>query len=226
MGLGANFILQELLDGFWTGCLAMSSVTAIATLVLCSTMGPRVTMRVRVRPGRRAVLWVAVGLAVVSLSAFPAWKVWSAVSPTNYAHVQYVTDFGDDRKLSGFADDNFFGRVERRLEQVAGPIPRTQFQVMVMETLKGSVSGSVVVSQGGGTDRRCFKFRMADDPHLMEPGKSYLLFTKPAASQGWHSALSGYGKHEVAGPGDADRLRERFPEAIRHEIPFALPGTK
>lgn len=171
-------------------------------------------------------LWVIVGLGTLLVVALGAWQVWCAVAPTSYAHVQYVTDFGDDRRLAGFASDIFFGRVNRRLGQVADPIPSTQFQATVLETLKGDLSGSVIVSQGGGTDRFCFKFRMADDPHLMEPGKSYLLFTKPWTSRGWHSVVSGYGKHEVAGPQDADRLRERFTEAVRNEIPLVLPGPK
>ena len=108
----------------------------------------------------------------------------------------------------------------------ADPIPSTQVQVTVLETLKGSLSGSVIVSQGGGTDRFCFKFRMADDPHLMEQGKSYLLFAKPWISRGWHSVLSGHGKHEMVGSEDADRLRERFTEAVRNEIPLVLQGTR
>lgn len=227
LGLVANFVLQELLDGFWPGCLAVSSIAALATLVLCSAVGPRVTIRARVRVGRRAIRWVAVGLAVVSLAAFAAWKVWCVVAPTNYAHVQYVTDFSDDRKLAGFADDIFFARVERRIGETNGDLPRTQFQVAVLETLKGNLSGSVVVREDGGTDRLCFKFRMADNPVLMEPGSRYLLFTKrPFESSNWHYVLSGFGKYEVTGPRDAARLRERFAEAIKNEVPFSLSGSQ
>ena len=175
---------------------------------------------------KRTILLVAVGLCAASVIAFAAWKLWCAVAPTNYAYVQYITDFSDDRKLAGFADDVFFGRVERRSGQVAGPIPRTQFQVTVLETVKGSLSGSVVVSQEGGTGPFCIKSRMADDPHLMEPGKSYLLFTRVWVSRGWHSVASGYGKYELAAPEDADQLLKRFTEAIENEIPFVLPGSR
>ena len=153
-------------------------------------------------------------------------ETWCAVAPTNYAHVQYITVFSDDRKLAGFSDDVFFGRIERRLGQVSGPVPRTQFQVTVLETLKGSVSGSVVVSQEGGTGRFCIKSRMADDPYLMESGKSYLLFTKLWPSRGWHSIVSGYGKYELVAAEDAERFRDRFTEAIQNEIPFVLPVSQ
>ena len=227
LGLVANFVFQELLDGFWPGCLAVSSAAALATLALCSTVGPRVTMRARVRPGRRAIRWVAVGLAAVFLAAFPAWKVWCSVAPTNYAHVGYVIDFSDDRKLAGFADDIFFARVERRIGGTNGDLPSTQFQVAVLETLKGNASGSIVVREDGGTDRFCVKFRMADNPVLMEPGREYLLFTKrPFESSDWHYLLSGVGKYEVTGPEDTNRLRERFAEAIKNEIPFSLSGPQ
>ena len=171
---------------------------------------------------KRTILWVAKALCAVSVTGFAAWKLWCAVAPTNYAYVQYVTGFRHDRKLAGFSDDIFFGWVESRLGQVLGPIPRTQFQVTVLETLKGSVSGAVVVSQEGGTERFCIKSRMADASHLMEPGRSYLLFTRRWSSRGWHSVLSGYGRYELAAPEDADRLRERFTEAIENEIPFLL----
>ena len=227
LGLVANFVLHELLDGFWPGCLAVSSVAALATLALCSTVGPRVTMRARVRPGRRAIRWVAIGLAAVSLAAFPAWKVWCAVAPTNYAVVGYVIDFSDDRKLAGFADDIFFARVERRIGGTNRDLPSTQFQVTVLETLKGNASGSAVVSQEGGTDRLCFKFRMADDPVLMEPGREYLLFTMTSGDfNNWRYVLSGFGKYEVTGPEDTNRLRERFAEAIKNEVPFSLSGSQ
>ena len=175
---------------------------------------------------RRTILWPAVALFTASVIGSAGWKLWCAVAPASYAQVQCVTDFSDDRKLAGFADDIFFGRVDRRLGQVDGPVPRTQFRVTVLETLKGSLSGPIVVSQEGGTDRLCIKFRMADDPHLIESGKTYLLFTKRWDSRGWHSVLSGYGKYEVAESGDADRFRERFTGAIRNEIPFVLPGSQ
>ena len=171
-------------------------------------------------------MWVVAVLCAALVTAFAGWKLWCAVAPTSYIHVTYVAEFGDDRKLAGYADYVFFGRVERRRGQVDGPIPRTQFQVTVLETLKGSVSGSVVVSQDGGTDRFCIKSRMADDPYLMEPGKSYLLFTRFRPSEDWHSVVSGFGKYELAAPEVADQLRERFVEAIENEIPFALPGSR
>ena len=153
---------------------------------------------------KRTILWVVLGLCATSVTAFAAWKLCCAAVPTSYVHVTYATELGDDRKLAGFADNVFFGRVERRRGQVAGLIPTTQSQVTVLETLKGSVSGSVAVSQHGGTDRFCVKVRMADDPHLMEPGKSYLLFTRLSASRGWHSVVSGFGKYELAAPQDSD----------------------
>ena len=43
-------------------------------------------------------------------------------------------------------------------------------------------------------------------------------------SRGWHSVLSGYGKNELDGPDDVDGLRERFTEAIGHEIPLVVSG--
>ena len=227
MGLVANIVLQEFLDGFWTGCLAVSSISAIGTLLLCNTAAHRRPIGVRIRVGKRAIPWVAAGLVAVLLTGFGSWKAWCAVAPTNYAVPGYVTDFRDDRKLAGFADDIFFGRVERKTGQTNDDFPSTQFQVLVLDTLKGDTSGSIIVSQEGGTGRFCFKFRLADDPHLMEPGKEYLLFTKRVWDfSNWHYVLSGFGKYEVTGPEDTERLRERFAEAIKNEIPISLSGSQ
>ena len=70
-----------------------------------------------------------------------------------------------------------------------------------MEVLKGSLSGTVKVSQAGGVFEDGTPYRMMDDPDLLEPGKVYLLVAKgpaPERNGGGYLILSGgNGLHEV-----------------------------
>ena len=120
-------------------------------------------------------------------------------------------------------------------------LPQTDYRVEVLETLKGSVSGVISVSQQGGImpDGGCF--RMDGDPDLMEAGKTYLLATlcmidrNGESNGGGNMALSGGGGHgkielpaaggESGGGGilntpAAGELRSRFADAIANQIPF------
>ena len=121
-----------------------------------------------------------------------------------------------------------------------GGTPQTHYRVEALEALKGSLSGTIAVSEQGGAWPGGAPFRMDGDPHLLEVGKSYLLATRhiPAENGGGHLVLSaggGYGKIELPeSPGGesggilattyAAELRTRFAAAIANQIPFILDG--
>ena len=186
--------------------------------------------------------------AAAGLALAAGILAWWFIPPLLYcgppviAHATWVIDASNDRELAGFADDIFFGRVAEKVGQTTlGSYPQTDYRVEVLEVLKGSLSGTVAVSQQGGVmpDGACF--RMAGDPQLMEAGKSYLLATTriPAENGGGNLALSAggsYGKIELpAAAGEsgggilstahAGELRTRFADAIANQIPFDLDGS-
>lgn len=172
---------------------------------------------------------IAVGLLVWSVA--PGFQ--NTANNAAIGHATYVIDHTDDRELVGFASDVFFGRVTENLGQVlpeGSRNPRTLFNVEVMEVLKGSLSGTVKVSQAGGIFKDGTPYRMMDDPDLLEPDKVYLLATKGPAPErnggGYFILSSGYGKYEILeGTLDteqANELRTRFADAIENEIPFVL----
>ena len=191
---------------------------------------------------RRQTLWLGLGVLSLALLVLAAWQAITAVSavqgvPT-VASPSWITDISDDRKLVGIANDVFFGQVSQKDGQNDEMgLPETQFSVTVLETLKGDVSGSVTVNQQGGSRSDGGEFRMEGDPNLLESGKSYLFVTRTYTTKGWETLVPGYGnllldvpdkasREEVLNSADANRLRERFQEAIENEIPYDRKDPK
>ena len=103
------------------------------------------------------VFAIAVGLLVWRFApAFPG-----ATNEVSIGLPSYVIDPTDDRELVGFASDVFFGRVTENMGQImAHRFPRSRFKVEVLEVLKGSLSGTVIVTQDGGVFEDGTPFRM------------------------------------------------------------------
>ena len=110
-----------------------------------------------------------------------------------------ATDLSNDRKLAGISHDIFFGRVTESLGQtIVDESPETHFRVEVLEVLKGSLSGTIKVSQQGGTFEDGTLFRMEGDLTLLEHSKNYLLATLRSPKENSHMVTSGgYGKYEI-----------------------------
>ncbi len=69
-----------------------------------------------------------------------------------------VADFSDDKILVGAAHNVFVGKVEKITgnEKLDEYTPQTQFDVKVLENIKGNLNGDVTVCQVGGYDREIF----------------------------------------------------------------------
>ena len=87
-----------------------------------------------------------------------------------------VADFSDDRRLAGFAQDLFVGRVsgEGRTDDTE-PVIQTDFPVEVLDSIKGPARGTVVVAQQGGYLPASNELRVMENDQLLEPGRTYLF---------------------------------------------------
>lgn len=165
--------------------------------------------------GAVAAVFVAAG-AVATVVAQQGDS--SGASP--HLEISYVTDFRDDRRLAGFADDVFVGTVVAQSGAApSGRIPQTQFSVRVGQALKGDLSGTVVVNQQGGAvaDERKF-VSMEGDPMLV-PGATYLFATRRSASFG-NTLVPVFGDLRVTGAAEQAALVARFTTAVAQQIPF------
>jgi hypothetical protein len=145
-----------------------------------------------------------------------------ATEPTNIARADFVavTDFSDDRRLAGFAENVFFGRVTGDGSTTEGdPLPETNFPVQVIETLKGSAgSGSVVVVQQRGQVRgRDDEQVLLEGDQALQPGQTYLFATR-SDPHGRRFLVPRFGDLRVRSAAQQNELRARFTEAIQSQI--------
>jgi hypothetical protein len=150
----------------------------------------------------------------------------SAEAPPTISRMQAVAvaDFSDDRRLAGFAEDVFVGRVtgEGRTDDTQAVI-QTDFPVQVLDSIKGSARGSVVVAQQGGYLPASNELRLMEDDELLHAGGTYLFATRTDA-EGRHLLVPAFGDLLVRNAAHRDELRQRFTEANRSAIPFSAQG--
>ena len=182
----------------------------------------------------RRALWIAlIGVSILLLALAVGQYARGGPLPLATGAPLWVTDIRDDRKLSGLADNIWFGQVMGKTGQVADSAPATHYSVVVFESLKRELSGMITVSQEGADMSNGQQFRIQGAPDLLEPGKSYLFITRADPAEGYHVVVPGVGnllldvddnagRAAVLGSTDANSLRERFESAIANEEPVPL----
>ena len=135
------------------------------------------------------------------------------------------------------AHNIFFGQVIRESGNTKqdGGAPQTQYEVEVLETLKGDLSGRVTVNQEAGFYDDGMEHHVEDEDYFLEAGKSYFFATRTSSRHGWHTVVPHYGdvkldvadsstKAEVMGSASAAEYKGRFTEAVKNAIP--IPWTE
>lgn len=89
-------------------------------------------------------------------------------------HPSYPADFSDNSILTGAAHNVFVGKVTMQ----TGTIdfighPATQFEVQIINNIKGNLEGSITVNQEGGIKNDILY--LMDNSPLLQPGSTYLL---------------------------------------------------
>jgi Matrixin len=126
----------------------------------------------------------------------------------------YVADFSDPRQLVSAVDNVFVGRVvAQQGTTILDDEPETQFEVEVLENIKGSLRGQVIVNQEGGTDGDQVVVVEGDKP--LRFGQVYLFATAQYAERGWHTLVPGYGDLPITDAKQYSLLAATFKEATR-----------
>jgi hypothetical protein len=133
----------------------------------------------------------------------------------------YVLDATDDGLLAGDASDIFVGRVGKKNtkyeeEGRKGTKYMAQYSVEVLETVKGSVTGTVTISVS--------KFQDNEPGHpvdkLPKKGEEALFVTKKSPSSGWYLVYGGgYGYYTIHNDEERATLIARFAAAAGLPIP-------
>lgn len=153
--------------------------------------------------------FAALCAALISVTAACGADPSPEAPPQQVIHVDPLSafDITDQKALAGWADAIFVGTVDQYLSTEtpsSGGTPESQYQVSVLETLKGDLPKTVVVNQVGGVAENG-DIVVVDDDTKLEAGKTYLLSARIWAEKGWFTVASQVGAVEITDPGAAQR---------------------
>jgi len=116
-----------------------------------------------------------------------------------HIEAQYAADFSDDKVLIGSSHNVFIGKVVRQIgNKERGISPETQFEVAVIDNIKGDLHGTVTVDQQGGYKDGTL-YVVGDDMislspdgngYLLQPGSTYLFATRYNPTENWYTLNS------------------------------------
>ena len=126
--------------------------------------------------------------------------------------------------------DVFVGRVVSKLDNVPPsenlpPLPTTLFAVEVEENIKGHLSGTVTVVQGGGCNPARNQVVLINNDPVLKPGEEAVFSTSEDSQDGPHSMVGDRFSHvPVETETQEARVVDAFEAAKRRQIPFDLSG--
>lgn len=136
------------------------------------------------------------GLLMVAVFGIGLYTNTIKLPITRVIDPMYVADFSNDRILVGFSHNVFVGKVVKEAgNEDVGIGPVTQFEVEVIQNIKGDLEGKVIVLQQGGYKNGILYVMhegdvMAPDnsnaEYLLQQGSTYLFSTRYDESRGWY----------------------------------------
>lgn len=160
-------------------------------------------------------------LSLIISGTFMYQKVTPKVSkaPIAYVEASWVTNFSDDRALVGFADNVFIGKVkaQKDTKKYIGH-PATQYEVEVLDNIKGNLNGVVTVNHEAGYDGETLVIFKGDS--VIETGKIYLFAARYDAEQDFYVVVPQFGKQLIEDEAKIKEYKDKYAKAYKEEIPF------
>lgn len=127
------------------------------------------------------MLAALLGLGVFSVGLYTF--AYKQNKPTGAGEASLIYDPSDNKQVVGAYHNIFTGKVLQKLEPSSyDAIPQSQYFVEVIENIKGSLTGKVVVSQLDG-------LMFSDEgkkPFILQVGSAYLFATRENPEMGWN----------------------------------------
>lgn len=140
-------------------------------------------------------LTIGLGSILILLGFLTLLSGKDGLSYTVRLSPQYVADFSNDRELMGASHNVFVGKIIAEAgNKESGIGPETQFEVEIIENIKGNLSDTILISQAGGY-RDGTLYIVEDDiagpsedkDYLLQVGSIYLLATRYSEQQDWYT---------------------------------------
>ncbi|RSD25511.1 hypothetical protein [Mesobacillus subterraneus] len=171
-------------------------------------------------PSRSEKKWYF--LAVPALAAALLFAI-AGPDPFGYDVITIQTshafDVSDSKKLVGWADDVFIGKViKNEGTRDDDGMVETQFKVKVSHNIKGDLGGDVIVNQQGGYTGNTLV--LVENDQLLKEGEQYLFITRHNTKGDWHTLVPVYGDILIENDQHKDALIAKYRDAYEQEIPF------
>jgi hypothetical protein len=168
----------------------------------------------------------------INRSAVPSYHGGSAEHPS----LIYPADPSNNQILMGSSHNVFIGKVLAQIGNKETEIgPRTQYQVHVIDNIKGELIDTVTVDMLGGYDQDgklvlIESESMAPEDALLQHGSTYVFATRYNTQENWYTLISHQNARKVLSKdntlpdqalkalADKDEKVEQFEEAYVSEI--------
>jgi len=175
---------------------------------------------------KKSIIFLASAAILVACTLFGYNKCTvsdiSDISDITYIHSTLVTDLSDDRKLAGIANNVFIGKVISKVgDKKLDIIPETQFNVQVLENIKGNLKGNIMVNQQGGYEGgNDKKLVLMENDKMIEPGKVYLFATRYNVAEKWYTLIPEYGDKELDNDTKKKEAVVKYKKAVNEQAEF------
>lgn len=131
-------------------------------------------------------------LGVINIETYTASRSFGPI----IIQAQHAADFSNNEVLVGSSHDIFIGKViKKNGDKERGIGPETQFEVEIIESIKGELNGNVVVNQQGGYKNGVLYVvgdgdilaKANGEDYLLQEGETYLLATRYNEKENWHT---------------------------------------
>ncbi|MGG0185121.1 hypothetical protein [Bacillus rhizoplanae] len=162
---------------------------------------------------------LVISIALVALAGVFTAVQYNKPTPmeTIVVETTNIGDFKDKRQLVGAAQNVFIGKVIKKSgDKRLSELPETQFQIEVLDNIKGHLKGTITVNQQGG--KKEDQLHLVEGDRLLTPGETYLFATRYLKEEDWHTLIPNYGDVQITSEDQKGKLVKEFRKAQKEEI--------
>lgn len=161
-----------------------------------------------------------IGIVSLVIVIGAAWSINKALTygkpAVKYMHAQWAFDGDNTPGLVWWADNVFVGKVEKQVgSKLRDKLPITEFEVEVLENIKGNLKKKTIVGQEAGYVNGTLI--LFENDKIIEPGKTYMFVTKYSQSGKYNLLAPIWGDIEITSDTHHKGLKEKFVKAYKEE---------
>lgn len=131
-------------------------------------------------PRNKRKWYPVIGVAIPLLILFVSFMYFNKNNPSENPtirtiEIDYVIDIHNPKAVVNFADNIFVGKVVKQLNTTMNNYPETQFEISVLESIKGNLNEVEFINQIGGYEGK--DLVLLENDELLKENNIYLFAT-------------------------------------------------